>query len=54
MRRIIDVIRFYNEYEFLELRLRFLKKEFFEIYSNFQTEAYIATTSNSGKKIKLI
>ena len=50
MHRIIDVIRFYNEYDFLELRLKFLKKEFVEIYQKFQTEAYIATTSNTGKK----
>ena len=50
MHRIIDVIRFYNEYKFLELRLKFLKKEFSGIYKEFQTEAYIATTSNTGKK----
>ena len=49
----IDVIRFYNEYTFLELRLKFLKKEFSGIYEEFQTEAYIATTSNSGKKNKV-
>ena len=50
MHRIIDVVRFYNEYNFLELRLKFLKREFLEIYQNFQTEAYIATSSNTGKK----
>ena len=50
MHKIIDVIRFYNEYNFLELRLKFLKKEFSGIYKEFQTEAYIATTSNTGKK----
>ena len=50
MHRIIDVIRFYNEYKFLELRLKFLKREFSGIYTGFQTEAYIAKTSNTGEK----
>ena len=47
---IIDVIRFYNEYKFLETRLKFFKNEFSEIYYKFQTEAYIGKTSNTGIK----
>ena len=49
MIKIIDIIRFYNEYDFLKSRLEFLKKEFQDKSYDIKTYAYISEVSNSGK-----
>ena len=50
MIKIIDLIRFYNEYDFLNSRLEFLKNEFQSGSYEIKTYAYISKLSNSGKE----
>ena len=50
MIKIFDLIRFYNEYDFLESRLKFLNNEFKEYNYDITTHAYITNSSNSGQE----
>ena len=45
---VIDVFRFYDEYDFLQARLAFIRQEFAGKQFNIRSIAYIPSVSNSG------